>query len=126
VSGPARWWTELTGSQRQGAVRAGWGLVLLTAPGPFLRLDGTAGDDPGARLVCRVLGARHLAQAAVEWWRKEPEVAPVPLGAVVDGLHAASMVGWAALGHRHRRFALLETLTASTFAAADLWSAGGS
>lgn len=75
------------------AGRALYGAALLAAPGPILAV--AAGQAPSRRdrAVARVLGARHVAQALVSAAAGRQALAP---GAVVDGLHAASMVGLAA------------------------------
>jgi hypothetical protein len=69
-------------------VRAGYGAGLLLLPrGALVRLARMP-LDPLDVTVARVLGVRQLAQAAV--LHRRPDLT-VP-GAVVDGLHAASMV----------------------------------
>lgn len=97
-------------------VRAVWGGVLLGAPGAVLSI--TTRSDPAflgtARAVLRVLGARQIAQAAVEArWPRPPVLA---LAAAVDGLHAASGLALAAGDRRWRRPALLDAAVALGFA----------
>jgi hypothetical protein len=97
------------------AVRTAWGALLLLAPDPVLRrVAGQRTPDPRARAVLRVLGARHLAQAAAL------PVLPAGLGAAVDALHAATAAALALLAPRWRRGALLDTAVATGFAAAGL------
>jgi hypothetical protein len=69
--------------------------------------------------VLRVLGARHLAQAAVSGVAASESLAA--LGAVVDTLHSGSCVGLAAASGRWRRAALLDAAVEAGFAAAG-WS----
>jgi hypothetical protein len=125
-------------------VRAGYGAGLVVAPGVLIRLTagpGAVAGHPGgrgeaaaqreagarrARLVARVLGVRHLAQAAftagTEW--ADPGN-PLPLGggAAVDVLHAASMFGLGAVDRRVRRTALTDALLETALAAAGAWAA---
>lgn len=103
------------------AARASYGVALVLAPGPVIRL--ATGRFPGrrARRVARVLGARHLIQAAVS------SLAPLPgvlaAGAAVDAVHAASMVALAAADRGSRRAALTDALTESFLAVAGISAA---
>ncbi|MBE1552144.1 hypothetical protein GGC64_006231 [Mycobacterium sp. OAS707] len=72
--------------------------------------------DSRARLVVRILGARHLLQAAVLAASARPLI--LRLGSVVDALHATSMLGLAAVDDRRRRAALGDAAVASSLAAA--------
>jgi hypothetical protein len=96
------------------AARAGWGAVLVTVPGPvFTTVTGhpaTARD----RWVLRVLGARHLAQAAVTAARPTPVV--LGLGTAMDLLHAATCAGAVAFLPRWRRPGLVDGGVATGFA----------
>ncbi len=96
-------------------IRAGWGGVLLSAPGAVLAA--TTGRDPAftgaARVVLRVLGGRQLVQAGVELRWPRPQVLAV--AAVVDGLHAASGFALAATDQAWRRPALLDAALALSF-----------
>jgi hypothetical protein len=103
------------------AVRAAWGATLLCWPGPVLRV---AAGHPGStadRFVLRLLGARHLCQAAVTATRPTPAV--LGTGSVVDLLHAASQVMLACGGPRWRRAAALDAFGAAAFAAAGFTAA---
>jgi hypothetical protein len=93
-------------------VRAGWGALLLTAPQAVLRAAGHR-EPSGAVTVVRVLGARHLAQGLVT--AAVPTGPVVALGAVVDGLHAASQFALAAAAPRWRRAGLADGLLATAF-----------
>jgi len=97
-------------------IRAGYGAVLVLAPGPAIRL--ATGRQP-SRLMCRtarLLGARHLAQTVLT------TVAPLPgtyaMGGEVDTVHATSMLLLAAVSRSARRAALTDALAEAAFAAA--------
>jgi hypothetical protein len=98
-------------------LRIGWGAALIAAPRPLLRGLACVNDpaDRVAVAVLRVLGARHVAQAAFEVLAPQPVVRY--LGAAVDGLHALTAVGLAVLDPRWRRGALTDTAIAAFFAA---------
>ena len=101
------------------AVHVGHGGALLLRPAAVAGwVDG--GADGRSVAVVRVLGVRHLAQglAGLVTARR----AAARLGAGVDGLHAASMVGLAVLDRRHRRGAAASALTALAFALAGSWA----
>jgi hypothetical protein len=97
--------------------RAGYGAALLCAPGPIIGV--VTGQPPSrrARQVARVLGVRHLAQAAISTLNPGPEV--VALGVVVDLLHAASMFAFAAGVPDLRRAELADALAATALAIAE-------
>ncbi len=99
------------------ALRAGYGAFLLVAPG---RLLGTGSDGvPGwASPVARVLGARHLAQAAVLAAR--PRLADA--GALVDAAHASTDVACAALRPDMRTPTLLDAGVATALAVSSRWT----
>lgn len=100
-------------------LRAGYGLCQLVKPDLIAtkilghRLDGRA------ITVVRILGARHLLQGAV--------IALAPRsdflrrgGAVVDLLHASTMVILALTDGRRRKAALADAAVACLFATAEL------
>ena len=93
-----------------------YGLVLLAAPPPLLRLASGKPATTRERAVTRVLGARLLTQAAVTDIR--PDAVSVALGAEVDFVHAATMLVWAAVDRGTRRLTLLSAATAGLFAVA--------
>ena len=98
--------------------RAGYGAALLCAPGPVIRA--CTGQVPSlrARRVARVLGIRHLAQAAITAWApRRPGL--VAAGAAVDICHAASMLALAAASQPLRRAELADALAAATLAVAE-------
>lgn len=101
--------------------RAGYGTVLVLAPGPAIRL--VTGQVPGRRacLVARVLGARHLIQAGLTAAMWRPEVFAV--GGQVDAVHTASML-LAAVRPAGRRAALADALVEAALAAGGFSASG--
>ena len=95
------------------------GALLLRPAALAARVGGVAGDRRAVAVV-RVLGARHLAQGSAGLVGSGPSSSR--LGAVVDGLHAASMVGLAVLDREHRRAATTSALMALAFALAGRWA----
>jgi hypothetical protein len=98
--------------------RASYGAALVLAPGVLIYL--ATGRFPGsrARRVARLLGARHLVQAAVAAFVPAPDV--FVLGAEVDAVHAVSMALLAPAGGAAGRAATLDMLAEGAFAAAGL------
>jgi hypothetical protein len=110
------------------AVRGGYGALLLLAPGPVLRVCTGQSPSATARWVTRLLGARHLTQAALTArYRAEPGI--LGAGAALDLVHASSMAGLAAVSRSARRAALtdmvLETLLAAAGSVAAQFEATG-
>ncbi len=99
-------------------VRVLWGTVLLIAPEVVLRDLPHQRIDRAARGFARVLGARHLTQAAIT--SRDGTHGWAVAGAVVDALHAATMAALAALRPDRRKLALTNFATATTLAAAGL------
>jgi hypothetical protein len=97
--------------------RAGYGAALLCAPGPMIGVVTGLPPSRRARQVARVLGVRHLAQAAITALNPGPEI--VALGVVVDLLHAASMFAFAAVVPDLRRAEFADALAATTLAVAE-------
>ncbi|WP_434616923.1 hypothetical protein [Arthrobacter sp. A5] len=102
-------------------VRAGYGLCQLVFPDVIPGLLLRHRLDDRAAAVVRVLGFRHVLQALV--------VGLAPLspalhrcGAVVDGLHSASMFVLGAVDARRRPAALSDAVVAGLFFAAELRS----
>jgi hypothetical protein len=91
----------------------------LLAPDRVLGIGGRPPIPAAAIAVARVLGARQLVQAAVTAVAPTGPVAG--LGALVDGLHAGTNLGIAAVSPRWRRIALTDAVIAGGFAAAG-WS----
>jgi hypothetical protein len=97
--------------------RAGYGAALLCAPGPMIGVVTGLPPSRRARQIARILGVRHLAQAAVTALNPGPEV--VALGVVVDLLHAASMFAFAAVVPDLRRAEVADALAATALAVAE-------
>jgi hypothetical protein len=97
--------------------RAGYGAALLCAPGPMIRVCTGRLPSLRARRVARVLGIRHLSQAAATAWAPGPELGAV--GSVVDLCHAVSMLGLAAANQSLRRAELADALVATALAVAE-------
>jgi hypothetical protein len=103
-------------------VRGGYGAVLLCAPGTAIRQSGAGPASSRALAVTRVLGARHLIQAAVT--AAAPNAAVLTIGAQADFAHAASMLALAAASRPLRRAGLADGLIATVLAVAGLAVAG--
>lgn len=101
------------------ACRAVYGTALLVAPVPVLKAVTGVVPSGRARRVTRLLGARHLAQAAISAGAGEQALT---LGAVADGLHAVSMLLLAAADQRLRRAELADAAIAGLLAAVGLTS----
>ncbi|MHA6783264.1 hypothetical protein ACVGOW_20060 [Pseudonocardia saturnea] len=97
------------------AARAVWGVVLLAVPDAVFALATRhrAGEPRRARVVLRVLGARHLVQAGLVTLRPRSWV--LTASASVDGVHAATCLGLAALDRRWRRPVLIDAAVATAF-----------
>jgi hypothetical protein len=94
--------------------RAGYGAVLLCAPGPVIRACTGHSPSRQACRVARVLGARHLAQAVITAWAPEPGL--VVAGAAADLCHAASMLVFAGANPALRRAELADGFAAAVLA----------
>jgi hypothetical protein len=97
-------------------IRAGYGMVLLLAPGPAIRLATGRLPGPRTRRVARVLGIRHLIQATLT--AAAPRPATFAVGGQVDAVHTASMLLLAAVSRAGRRAALTDALAEAALAAA--------
>ena len=93
-----------------------YGAAQLVAPRTVAQTARTETDQESL-LVRRVLGARHLAQAAL---LIRGDSTAHRKGAVVDAAHASSMIAWAITHRRRRRAALLNALSATSFALGEL------
>ncbi len=103
-------------------VRAGYGVALLLLPGPTIRLCTGSPAGHRTRSVARLLGARHLVQAAMTAG-SGPSAESLGIGAAVDIAHAASMAALALADRRVRRVTLTDALIETALAAAGLSSA---
>jgi hypothetical protein len=97
-------------------LRAAYGGTELLAPGTVERLLLGSGLDSRGRKALRVLGARHLLQAAATA-RGGATVHRV--GGSVDVAHALTMLALAAFDPPRRRVALLNAAIALAFAAGE-------
>lgn len=99
-------------------LRVGVGGACIVSP---RRVASAAAGRPAVTLACvftRILGVRQLVQAALTV--TTPDLMTPLRGAVIDGLHAATMVLLAAVSRRHRRAALVSTTMAATFCAVGM------
>jgi hypothetical protein len=106
----------LPGTRWASVARAAYGAALLCAPGPIVRMITGVPATPRVRSVVRVLGVRHLAQAAV--CGLVPARGLIRAGTATDGLHSASMLALAGVEPRLRRALLADAAVAAAFAAA--------
>jgi hypothetical protein len=100
-------------------VRFALGGACLTAPAAVLAMVG--GPDRGdadTRRVARVLGGRMVLQAVADVTLGRRTVRP---GALVDVLHAVSMVPLAVSRPRHRRTAVASACLATGVGLLDLY-----
>lgn len=96
-------------------IRAGWGAVLLAAPTEVLDHIHGVQVDRKALVVTRILGARHLTQAALSGVNPGPEV--LAAGVWVDVVHSATALGLAVLDRRRARGGVTDAAVAATWAA---------
>lgn len=96
-------------------IRAGWGGVLLTAPAEVLSHIHGVRVDRKAIVVTRILGARHLAQAALSGVNPGPEV--LAAGVWVDTVHSATALGLAVVDRRRARGGVADAAVAASWAA---------
>jgi len=97
--------------------RAGWGGALLFAPRVVLNRVHHVEVDTKSVLVARVLGARHLTQAALSGINPSPEV--LAMGVWVDVAHASTAVALAVVDRTRARAGLADA------AVAGLWAGVG-
>ena len=95
--------------------RLGLGVVALAAPHAVLP---AAADTRWTRGFTRILGARYVVQSSVGLLDQKPWVPAVDAG--VDLVHAATMLGLAAVSPRHRSVALVSAGAAVAFAVVDV------
>lgn len=102
------------------ALGAAWGLALAVTPKRVLNaLDSSIVPGQPLMVGARVLGARHIGQAAALLLR--PDLA-ARWGAGVDGLHATSMLALAALDPKRRRLELVSAGVSLTLGVASFAS----
>lgn len=95
-------------------VRAAWGAVLLAAPAGVLDHIHGVQVDRRALAVTRILGARHLVQAAFSGVNPGPEV--LAAGIWVDSVHAMTAFGLAAVDRRRARGGITDGVVAACWA----------
>lgn len=105
------------------AARACYGAALLCAPGLALGLCTGRAASQRARAVVRILGARHLAQAALTLWRPSPAV--LLSGAGIDACHAASMLALAVADPQLRTAGIADCAAATAFTATGALTGAG-
>lgn len=106
------------------AARAAVGACLVVVPQRVIGAVDSGGASGLTVGLTRVLGARHLAEAAILW--VHPTTRLVRGIAVVDLIHASSMVAAAAGAPRYRRLTSTSAVVASLLAAINLASVHGS
>jgi hypothetical protein len=100
-------------------VRLTWGGLLVAAPATVLRMLAAGRPVTGSQArVIRILGARHVLQAAVELTRPTPRARRA--GAAVDLLHAMTCAGAVAVSPEWRRPALADGIGALILAGGGL------
>lgn len=104
-------------SRALAAARAGAGAVLLLRPEPLLALAGGRPPDRDARVFARILGGRHLVEAAL--LTALPSATGLRAGALVDAIHSVTTLFLAERDH-HRRLAALNAVSAALLASAGL------
>lgn len=97
-------------------VRAAWGLSLLAAPRFVLTHVHHVDVDTKTLVVARILGARHLTQAALSGVNPSADV--LAMGAWVDAAHSATALALAALDRTRARAGLSDAAVAALFGAA--------
>lgn len=97
--------------------RAAYGLVQLVAPGALAHGLVRQTTSDRTRVVIRVLGARHLAQAALTAAAGSSRAHAA--GGTVDALHAVSMLALALLDEEVRVLALASAADATTGAVVE-------
>ncbi len=100
--------------------RAAWGAALLIGPGFVLEHVHGVRADSRSIAVARVLGARHVAQAALSGIRPTP--AALALGVWADAAHAGTGLIFAAADRARARAALIDAAVAAGWAAAGLYA----
>jgi hypothetical protein len=90
--------------------RAAWGAAMLFAPRLVLERVHGVDTDTTAVMVARILGARHLVQAALSGIDPSPEV--LAMGVWVDTAHASSALALAAVDHSRARAGIIDGVVA--------------
>ncbi|MCV7071669.1 hypothetical protein MJO55_27140 [Mycolicibacterium rufum] len=96
-------------------VRASWGAALLIGPDRVLHVTASGPVDTPGRAVTRILGARHLVQAALSGLR--PGSGVLAWGVGVDAVHAVTALLLAAVDRRRARAGCTDAAIAAGWAA---------
>ena len=81
-----------TRSRKIELLRGGWGAAMLVAPRQVMQAMDVR-VDAKSMVIGRILGARHLTQAALSGFRPSPEV--LAMGVWVDTVHALTALALA-------------------------------
>lgn len=108
--------TPLRGNRGIELGRAAWGVALLADPDGVLGTVHGLTVDRRSRVVARILGARHLAQATLSGRRPSPEV--LAMGAWVDAVHALTAVALAVVDPGRARAGVTDAAIAAGWAGA--------
>ncbi|WP_375493586.1 hypothetical protein [uncultured Jatrophihabitans sp.] len=103
-------------SVRFGIANAAVGAVTVIGARRLAAALAPADRRPASAAVVRVLGARQLVQGVITV--AAPEESTLVLGAIVDTLHALSMVPFVAISPRFRRPAAISASLAAASATA--------
>ncbi|MGI8558898.1 MAG: hypothetical protein ACR2ND_11435 [Solirubrobacteraceae bacterium] len=106
------------------ALRALWGALLVFEPTRVLEAVPHHRINRGVVLFTRVLGARHIAQAAASETRRGSSRRYRMAGATVDAIHALTLLALALLAPDRRRLALTNVAIATAFALTGVREAG--
>ncbi len=101
--------------------RALFGAILFCFPEMLLRAAPHRNIDHPADVVARILGARHLIEAALVGRRRGRNWILVSFA--IDTIHAITAFAFGGIDEKHRRLAVTNGVTATAFAAADLHEA---
>lgn len=108
--------TQPAATRRIEMLRGLWGAALLISPKAVLENIHGVRADTRSITVARVLGARHVTQAALSGARPTPTV--LALGAWVDSVHAATALVLAGADRARARVAVTDALVAGGWALA--------
>lgn len=97
-------------------VRGAWGLACLVAPRRVAGVAGSGLVDHRAVVVMRILGVRHLVQAALSAWA--PGSATLAVGVWVDTVHSITAVVFAAVDRPRAPQGLVGAVIAAAWALA--------
>lgn len=102
-----------TRSRKIELIRGGWGAAMLLVPRQVMQAMDVRVDTRSV-VIGRILGARHLTQAALSGFRPSPEV--LAMGVWVDLVHALTALALAAADRDRARAGLIDAAAAATWA----------